>query len=431
MRTVRRIVLIIICGWFNSSTIVLLAQSVEVPHKLSFAGISLTIQDDAKAEIQREVDALTRSPKYFEIKVQRARIYFPLIEKILREENIPLDLKFLVLQESSLVPDAVSTSNAVGYWQFKAETAREVGLVINNQVDERMNILSATKGAANYFKKSNTFFNNWLMVIQSYQMGIGGTMRMVGDRFNGLRHMDITSETYWYVKKFLAHKIAFENTLAGESPTVLKPLMIKNETKFDELARNNGVSLENIREYNKWAREGVIPGDREYVVLIPTTTLEIKQSQPVVVNVQNEKKELKSIQEGIIVVNGLRAIRASNGEGLTSLATRGEVKVSKFLKWNEVEAGHRPVAGQLYYLQPKLKVLSGTHFITTGKETLWTISQQMGIRLSTLSKWNPGMNDGQLKSGLMVRLAPPGNNKSEIEAIAVDPSKPFEWSSKQ
>ena len=59
-----------------------LAQTPEVPHKMHFADMTLTIRDDARREIQKDVDALTKSPKYFGIKVERARMYFPFIEKV-------------------------------------------------------------------------------------------------------------------------------------------------------------------------------------------------------------------------------------------------------------------------------------------------------------------------------------------------------------
>src|ERR1041384_7008371 len=101
----------------------LAAQTPQVPSKMEFAGITLSIRDDARREIQKDVDALTQSPKHFMIKVERARTYFPIIEKVFREENVPEDFKYLVIQESSLIADAVSPSNAVGFWQFKDYTA--------------------------------------------------------------------------------------------------------------------------------------------------------------------------------------------------------------------------------------------------------------------------------------------------------------------
>src|SRR5262245_37132302 len=89
------------CGVVASTTPVSgQSQTPAVPHKIHFAGMTLVIRDDAREEIQKDVDLLTRSPKYFEVKAERARTYFPIIERIFAEERVPDDFKFLVLQES-------------------------------------------------------------------------------------------------------------------------------------------------------------------------------------------------------------------------------------------------------------------------------------------------------------------------------------------
>ena len=123
------------------------AQSPQVPHKMKFGDITLTIRDDARKEIQKDVDAFTRYQKSFNIKAERAKTYFPIIEKIFAEENVPDDMKYLVIQESALIPDAVSSSNAVGFWQFKDFTAIEMGLRVDREIDERLNIVASSRAA--------------------------------------------------------------------------------------------------------------------------------------------------------------------------------------------------------------------------------------------------------------------------------------------
>ena len=57
-----------------------------------------------------------------------------------------------------------------------------MGLRVDDQVDERMNIASASRAAARYLKQCNHYFNNWVYALQAYQMGAGGVMRAVGER---------------------------------------------------------------------------------------------------------------------------------------------------------------------------------------------------------------------------------------------------------
>src|SRR5690606_12800472 len=120
------------------------------------------------------VDALHRNPTYFKMKVELADAYFPLIERTFKQHGIPEDLKYLSIQESGLVGDAVSTSNAVGYWQFKREAASDFNLRINNLVDERKHIVEASRGAAQYFIRSNNYYNNWFNSTLSYLLGYSG-----------------------------------------------------------------------------------------------------------------------------------------------------------------------------------------------------------------------------------------------------------------
>src|SRR5258706_9373325 len=204
---------------------------------------------------------------------ERAKTYFPIIEKIFREEQLPEDFKFLALQESSLTPDAVSVSNAVGFWQFKDYTAQEMGMRVDNLIDERMNIVSATYGAARYIKQNNWRFNNWLLALQAYQMGAGGVERSMGEKYNGDNHMEITSETYWYVKKYLAHKVAFENVCRGTPKLNVGLYETKSEKRLSEIANEVSVDENVLKEYNKWVKQGTIPNDKPYHLVIPGGSL--------------------------------------------------------------------------------------------------------------------------------------------------------------
>src|SRR5690349_17729587 len=245
------------------------AQTPEVPHKMEFAGMTLTICDDARREIQKDVNALTQSPRHHMIKVERARTYFPLIEKVFAEEQVPDDFKYLVLQESALIADAVSVSNAVGFWQFKDYTAVEMGLRVDKEIDERLNIISSTRAAGRYIKKNNSFFDNWVYALQAYQMGAGGVLRSVSKEHHGKKSMEITSNTYWYVKKFLAHKIAFEPSVSAPGQVKVVPYVNSTDKQLKDLAQEVSVDELELITYNKWAKRGNIPGDRSSTVIIP------------------------------------------------------------------------------------------------------------------------------------------------------------------
>ena len=402
----------------------------EVPHKMTLGDMVLTIRDDARANIQKDVDALTRVPKYFDIKIERARIYLPVVEQIFREEQIPVELMFLALQESDLIPDAVSTSNAVGFWQFKAETAKDFNLVVNEQVDERMNIASASRAAARYLKKSYTFLNNWVLVVQSYYMGIGGTRRSARPEHLGLSHMEITMETFWYVRRYLAHKVAFEESWRGTPTVPLAVLEVSNGTDLHRVSKDAGVDHELLKSYNLWARTGVVPADRTYHVLVPGGKLPAAQTPPVAANRRRQSAASEVAAGGFLTVNGLLAIRARQGESLASLAGRAGVSYSRLLKWNDCSPDRKPQVNEIFYLQRKGRSTSaGSHVLAAG-ESLWTVSQKYGIRLSRLKKFNAGIAASPAP-GTVILLAAGGDAGMAKRAVRLDPSSVFEWGTRQ
>lgn len=412
------------------------AQKVEVPHKLDFAGITLSIRDDARREIQKDVDALTASPRHYQIKAERARIYFPIIEKIFREEGLPDDFKYLVLQESALIPDAVSTSNAVGFWQFKDFTAMEMGLRIDREIDERLNIAASSRAAARYIIKNNQFFDNWLYALQSYQMGAGGVMKSVKDTQARATRMEITAKTYWYVKKFLAHKIAYEGGVKGKPQ---KPVVVfenRGRSSLQRLARETMVDEEALRELNKWTKSGVIPDDRTYVVLLPVegATPSAVASTPVVAEVQrNEARITPKVSSARArgKINGVHTIQALPGDDIRSLAAHAGADVPKFVKWNDLEKGDDIVAGQIYFLSRKrLKGAEAFHKVSDG-ETLWVISQRYGLKLNRLKRYNR-ISGTDPAPGTMLYLASKRPKEDAVmekveDPVEVDQQETFSW----
>lgn len=414
------------------------AQKVEVPGKLDFAGMTLIIREDARREIQKDVDALTASPRHHEIKAERARIYFPIIEKIFREEGLPDDFKFLVLQESALIPDAVSTSNAVGFWQFKDFTAIEMGLRVDRDIDERLNIAASTRAAARYIIKNNKYFNNWLYALQSYQMGAGGVMKSVKDTQANANRMEITGKTYWYVKKFLAHKIAYEASVKG-SPR-MNVVVFENtvHNSLKKLAKETMIDEESLRDLNKWTKSGVIPDDRTYVVLLP---VEGATHEPVIPAVVASAPEREDSRAATVVrnvrgkLNGVHTIEAVAGDDARRLAARGGVEYPKFLRYNDLKKGDPIIAGQVYFLGKKrLKGSEDFHKVSRG-ESLWEVSQRYGVQLKRLKRYNRIESGMDPEPGTMLFLASRRPKEDAViakveDAVEVSSEEAFNWAVK-
>jgi membrane-bound lytic murein transglycosylase D len=410
----------------------LMAQGPVVSSDMRFADIRLKINEAARREIQEDVDAITQSPKYFNQKVKRARLYFPIIERILAEENVPDDIKYLVIQESALISDAVSSSNAVGYWQFKDFTAIEMGLRVDNHIDERMNIVSATHAAAKYFKKNNFYFDNWLFALQAYQMGAGAAMKVLSESDRGAKSLNITKKTYWYVKKYLAHKVAYGYALEQNS---------NMEQRLVEYTRGGAKSLRDISKelmveetelyaYNKWLKKGKIPEDKIYAVIVPVSSgaidpylvasskdkLEPAQNEqtkeptydgledPDRFPVISENKGIFSSKPQFVSINGIPGVIGKEGQTTDELAKMAGIEELKFTSYNEMLPHESITADQVYYFKKK-KTKAKVHYHTVQyDETLWDISQKYGVRVSKLLKKNRLKDAKEIEAGMVLWL---------------------------
>jgi len=402
---------LLVCGVVASD-----AQTPQVPHKVEFAGMTLVIRDDARSEIQKDVDALTKSPRYFNVKAERARTYFPTIERIFLEERVPVDFKFLVLQESALIADAVSETNAVGFWQFKDFTASEMGLRVDNVVDERMNITASTRAAARYIKQNNYLFNNWVYALQAYQMGAGGVKRMVGDDLDGSRKMEITADTYWYVKKFLAHKVAFEDAVGGPAQVSIAEHSIATGGSLSSVAAQLSIDGEKLKEFNKWVRRNEIPSDKSYTLIVPSgeTVIDFSKLQTASVPAATATAVAPVVSQEEILINDIPVVQAGSNETLEALAKRCELDVEHFIRYNELSADHRVIPGGYYFTaKKKSRTAQDYHKLKPG-EDLWTVSQTYGVQIKRLRKFNHLDDTDAPSAGTMIWLNSEKPQPSEV-----------------
>lgn len=140
----------------------------------------------------------------------KANLYFPEIEPILIEEDVPLDLRFIPLIESAFNKNAVSSKQAVGYWQFLDGTAKDYGLRVDRYVDERRNLKKATIAACKYLKSLYSELGSWTLAAAAYNFGLGNIKKSLGNQKTvNYYDLKLNSETGMYVYKILALKELF------------------------------------------------------------------------------------------------------------------------------------------------------------------------------------------------------------------------------
>lgn len=261
----------------------------KLPMKMTLAGQTISLEDeDLRERLDREVlmNAYYQSATtgYF----KRANRYFPMIEKILKEEGIPDDFKYLAIIESGL-QQAVSPVGAQGFWQFMPNTAELYDLEMSADVDERLNIEKSTRAACQYLKSAKAQLGDWIMTTASYNRGVGGVQDDMA--WQGTEHYfdtDQNSETGRYVFRLMAIKLIFENPEAyGYFPKKMElyePFKTKavtvssSITNLAEWAIEQGFNIKILRKLNPWLKTTrlTINGGKSYSILLPAKSENLK-----------------------------------------------------------------------------------------------------------------------------------------------------------
>lgn len=283
----RLLTAITIC--FSALFAELTAQNVNtvppsVPSEAVFAGQTIKLdRADLRERMDRELIAFTYSHNMSTLMIKRANRYFPEIEPILKRMGVPDDLKYLMVIESNLDPQASSSAGAAGLWQFTQSTGRAYGLEVNSNIDERYNTVKATEAACRFLLEAYAKYGNWMTVAASYNGGQQGMDRRIeAQHQTDALNMWLVEETSRYMFRLLAVKMLFENpsqfgfTFKREDlyPYIPAKRQVKITDPVEDLvkfAEDHNISYADLKRANLWLRESKLnnKSHRTYYIDIP------------------------------------------------------------------------------------------------------------------------------------------------------------------
>ncbi len=240
--------------------------SIEIPENLNFAGEAVPSDDPEVMErIDREFLVNTYWQSNAVLLIKRANKYFPIIEPILAKNGIPDDFKYLAVTESGL-QNTTSPAGATGFWQIMKTTAKDYGLEVNENIDERYHLEKSTEVACKYLKSSKEKFGNWTMAAAAYNAGPAGMSKYMGiQKADDYYDLLLGEETGRYVFRILAikeilsdpEKYGFhieKKDLYSSVPTfnveVNEPI-----ANFADFAKLYEVNYKILKRHNPWLRE--------------------------------------------------------------------------------------------------------------------------------------------------------------------------------
>lgn len=258
---------------------VIINRPFKLPADVTFAGEKMPLDNfDTRESLEREL--LTNAYRHSStiLIIKRANRYLPVIEKILKENDIPDDFKYLVAAESEY-SNMISPAGATGFWQIMPETGKEEGMEINNEVDERYNIEKSTQFACDYFKKSYEKYGNWTLAAASYDGGRAAIDEQIAIQHqNNYYDLLLSDETARYIFRAVGYKLIITNPenfgfRIGKSD--LYPELDYYEVKvdtavtnFSDFAEQFGTNYKMLKLLNPWLRKPYLTAKQNKVYLI-------------------------------------------------------------------------------------------------------------------------------------------------------------------
>lgn len=261
-----------------------MTKSVEIPSEVQFAGERIDLDRyDMHERYDRELNSFTYFHSTTLILIKRANRFFPIIEPILKKNNIPDDFKYLAVIESNLDPRAYSPARAVGLWQFMPQTGKQFGLEVGSEVDERYHIEKATEAACKYLQQAYNKYGDWASVALSYNGGQGRISGELGkQQAEAGLDLWLVEETARYYFRMVAIKQIFENPakfgFVITADQLYKPMTytdVNVNYSIEDLAVfavDNKITYAQLKDANSWLRDRklTVIGNKSYTLRIPT-----------------------------------------------------------------------------------------------------------------------------------------------------------------
>lgn len=288
------------------------------------------------------------------------QLYFPLFEKILDQQGLPLEFKYLSVIESALNPLAVSKCGATGLWQFMYETGRQYNLNINSFVDERKDPYASTVAACKYFKDMYSIYHDWLLVIAAYNCGAGNVNRAIARSGGKMDFWEISrylpQETRGYVPAFIAVHYLMNHTkehnLTATPPPItffeVDTVQVTNKVTFEQISSFLDVPVNVVQYLNPVYKRNVIPAvGNSYKLRLPSkkAVLFAANSEALYKKIAEQEmvaeKETTVDEPGIAyeyVTRELKKVHlVRKRENIVSIARSYHCSVAELKRWNHLK----------------------------------------------------------------------------------------------
>ncbi len=327
-----------------------LLKALKIKEPLTFCNEPVPLKEaDIRERMERELLLQLDDSAGVILWLKRANRYFPHIEKALRDNSLPDDLKYIVIAESALKPLATSYRGAVGFWQFIESTGNRYGMKTNRNIDERRNLAISTDAAIQYLKDLYGLFGSWTLAAAAYNMGEEGLKtEMLLQKESNYYRLYLNDETSRYVFRILAAKLILADPKKYgfnlNKEDLYNPILSDRvEINADDpvpihiIAAAANTYFKVIKDMNPHIKNYYLPAGN-HSILIPQNTA------------SGFYGKYETLLKNWLAEKNISVYTVKKGENLSSIAKHFNVSVKAIMIWNDIANGKTVLPGKKLYI---------------------------------------------------------------------------------
>ncbi len=406
-----------------------------VPYEIKFADVTFQLNDVTRYLMSQEVAAISKNTELKNEYLSKLSLVIPFIESLVENAHIPADFTYLSVYNKFQKSLSASVLLEQGvFWCLDLEKAKDVDLIIDDRVDERKHLLLASKGALVCLRRNQVLYENWGKTLFAHIASREVLKNLETNRKWSGNYIVLDSPSYSSLIQFLAFKWVMEvefNNYRNPMQSIVYEYKNAAGKSLNLIAADLNVDPKELLFSNLWLKANRVPeGEANILVYIPSNKYsEIRMLDEMSRNGGNQNIDLgfpvlkptpelsKGLGGMFYTSNNLKGIQAEMCDDFVNLAYKANISNKQFLEYNEMSDRDFVQIGQVYYIEAKSDKAAIPHHIVKNEETLWEISQQYGVKLSKLLKYNRMETVGRLQRGRVVWMQTTRPKNKPIEYI--------------
>jgi membrane-bound lytic murein transglycosylase D len=358
---------------------------------------------EAGPEVVAWARTYTRMPNRFEQQVNEVLPLIVYAHKSAMKHSVAGEFALLPWVESQYRHVPGAKNRPAGMWQIMPQTAHTLGLRVEKNYDERLDITKSTESVMTMMRRYYDDLGDWRLVDVAYNAGEFGLKKTIDKHGGpsddeGLPDVPMKAGTREHLVKLMAMACIVRDPARfnvqlprQDRDDALQVVTVSNPQSLAQAAKQSGLSMNDLRDFNPAYR--TTKGTVSSSLLLPKTAADqynLGPVSPVAADASVEAEDVAAVDEP----------SSSSSSKSTSSKSSKASRASKASKAPSIAKASKPAKGGK---PSKAGAPAVAIYKVNNGESLWTIARRHQVSVEQLMKWND-LQTQAVKPGQVLRL---------------------------